>query len=106
MEAGKLRHRVTIQSPTETTSTVSREKLVTYADAETVWAQVRPLTARELLQASRPVTVQTYVVSMRFWSGLTSRHRLTWEGKTLAITGVTDVDGRGIEHQVLASETR
>lgn len=115
MEAGKLRHRVTIIAPEQSVDPASNEDLVEHMEGtgsgETVWANVRPRSAREQLQAGQVEHVVTHVVTMRYRSGLTTGHILRlgaseWSETTrdLEITGIINVDERDVELQILAKE--
>ncbi len=87
MRAGDLRHRVAIQSPTE-----SRDEaggvLVSWADEATVWALVENTAAAEQYDAMQVREGATYRVTIRYRRGLTGRQRLIHEGRILNITGV------------------
>lgn len=50
-EAGPLRHRVKLQSPTYTQDTTTGEQTLVWADVATVWAAIEPLSAREFIAA-------------------------------------------------------
>lgn len=110
MEAGRLKHRVTIQRPTRTVSPTSGEKRVAWpegAAGDTVYAEVRPRSARERLEAAQIDASGTYVVSMRYsiyTQNLSTDDRLLFNGKVLNITGIINVGERNVEIQALATE--
>lgn len=75
MEPGKLRHRVQIQSATESRNShgdVTR----TWSTDSTVWASIGPLSGRELLFAQQVESRPTVRIRMRYISGLTASKRL------------------------------
>lgn len=102
MRAGLLRHRVTIQVATEvnTTGSVSR----TWADLTTVSASVEPLTGREFMEAQQLGGQVSHRVTMRYYSALTVRHRITHDGRTLNIVAVLNPDERNIETVAMCKE--
>jgi SPP1 family predicted phage head-tail adaptor len=111
MESGKLRHRVLVEKETEVTSGYGKGgKAPTYGPAtgaaatSTFWADVKPLRATEKVRAQQPGMETAYVVKMRFNSVVAPKHRLVWEGKHLYVEGITDVDGRHIELEILCNE--
>lgn len=79
-------------------------KKPTWTSVGEFWAFVRPLRAGEVVRAAQPGMETAYVVSMRYNADVTPDCRLLWEGKTLHIVGVTDVDGRHVETEVLCNE--
>lgn len=105
MKAGKLRHRVTIQ-----TRTISQDgygdAVETWTSGDTVWAEVTPLltATREafVAQSETRSARQTLQVRMRWRDGLTpAGTRLLWDGETLDVESVMDPDGRHAELIVL-----
>lgn len=50
--AGKLRHRVTLQSRFETQDPVTGEPIIDWQTQGIVWASVEPLSAREFIQSN------------------------------------------------------
>jgi SPP1 family predicted phage head-tail adaptor len=104
IEAGKLRHRVHIERPAAVADQYGQGAPPTWETVADVWADVRPLTARETLQAKQVGLQTAYVVTIRYRSDVTSRCRLNWDGRHLYVTSVIDVGARHRELQILASE--
>lgn len=98
MRSGQLRHTVQIQSvtladdgmgsPTETWATVT---------GGTVRAEIWSLRGEERLAGERLEARITHRVRLRYFSGLTSAHRLVFGSRTFRIRFVNDVDQRGRE---------
>jgi SPP1 family predicted phage head-tail adaptor len=98
MEAGKLRQRVTIQTPVRTTDSRTGQRTAAWTTLATnVPAQVTPRAAAEQEQAKQQVSQTTYDVSLRYRPDVTSDCRLVYQGKVLAVTGVVNVDERNRE---------
>lgn len=101
---GQLHERVVIQQATETTTTAP-SSTVTWSTVDTVWARVEPLMASERIQAQAMQSTASYRVTIRYRTDVTTTNRLTWDGKTLQIHGVTKVGGRDVYLEMLCGET-
>lgn len=106
MDVGSLRHLVTLQSPTKTFDTDGgyTEAWAPLSPSQ-VWASIKPATARDLERAVAG-TVQaaaSHLVAMRYHSGVTTKTRIIWGTRILAVQGVQNVDERNAE-LVLACE--
>ncbi len=89
MQAGKLRHRVAIQTFTETQDTYG-EPIRTWSTALTVHASIKPLRGQELLAAQEIAAETTHESRMRYNSTLTSLARLKFGSRIFDITGVVN----------------
>lgn len=99
MRCGQLRHTVQIQavtltddglgSPTESWATVP---------GGTVRAEIWSLRGEERMAGERLEARVTHRVRMRYFSGLTSSHRLLFGSRVFRILFVNDVSQRGREH--------
>lgn len=76
-QAGKYRHRIEFQAPTETPDSFGQpvQDWVTYA---TRWASVEPLSGRELVRAQQVMAEVTHLVECRYVTGLKAKHRGKW----------------------------
>lgn len=104
MEAGKLRHRVGVEALTTATlddGSVTR----TWAVADTVWASVRPLRGTELFEADQMKATGDHKVRLRHYAGLRpQQHRFSFDGRTLNIVSISNLDERGITDECLCRE--
>jgi len=80
--AGRLRERVTIQTPTQTT-TSGGQPIVTWSTHKTKWANVESLTATEKLANNKPEKEVNWKITMRYDSSVTTQMRIQWRSKTL-----------------------
>lgn len=104
MQAGRLRHRVTIQAATITQD--SRGQTVeTWADVVTVWARCRQVSGREATLARQLHAEAEWRIDMRFRTGVTTQHRLVHGAHTLEILSLIDPDNRKRELTILAKES-
>lgn len=101
-EPGDLRYRVIIEAPTDALGSTG-EHVRTWATLTTVWAGVRPATAREQERAGQVGTQIDHIVTMRPLSTLTQQHRIVWRGRYLDIVGIT-YDPRDNWMQIDAAE--
>ena len=111
VKAGRLRHRLTIQ-----THTVSQDGFgepdKTWSDLATVWADVRPLRGREYLEARGEQGALFYLVTMRKYSTpinqFTHRFQFTDADSVTHTLDIDeppeDVDQRGIMLRVRCRE--
>ena len=103
MRAGNLRHRVAIQSVTDTASAFG-DVSQSWSTVATVWASVTPLTAREALEADQVKTKISHKVTMRYRSDVSTKNRLSYDSRTLNITSVLNVDEKNKTLVVLCVE--
>lgn len=98
LDAGRLRHRVTIQARSNVQDPVSGETVIVWTDAWiNVAAAIEPLSARELIAAQAQQSEVTARVTLRPLSGLTAQHRLVHNGRVYNIEGVIPDPDSGLE---------
>ena len=103
MKAGELRHRVTLQSPTETLNSIN-EVVPTWTDVATVWAAVEPNTGTWVFQAKQANSNVKGRVRMRYRSDIQSNWRIKFGSRYLTIESILNPNERNIETVVLYSE--
>lgn len=91
--AGELRQRVTVEAPSVARNAQGGFS-ETWATAETRYAKIEPLSGREFFEAQRVDSDVTHMVTMRYFSGLTSSHRITYGSRTFYIESVINTDER------------
>jgi SPP1 family predicted phage head-tail adaptor len=94
--AGKRNRRVTIQSSSRAPDGKGGQT-VTWADMKTVWAEMIPLRGQEALAQAVVKSVQLWKVTILYRAGITTQHRLIYDGKVLNIRSCEDPDGRRAE---------
>jgi len=109
MEAGKLRHRVTVWTNTETEGNNGQPVLTPLALNRRLPAHVKQLSGRELFNAQQMQSDITHEVSLRWLRGVTSKEFLVWHDggneRTLNIlTPPTNPDGKREEMILMCSE--
>jgi SPP1 family predicted phage head-tail adaptor len=103
MNAGKLRHRVTVQFKTVTPDAYGGP-VETWTDVCTAWASVEPLQGRELANAQTVNTETTTRITMRYMPGVIAANRIVFEGKFYNIQSVIDTEMKHRELVIMASE--
>lgn len=104
MQAGRLRHRVEIQTFTETQDTFG-EPDRTWATADTVWAAIEPLRGQELLSAQEINAETSHRVRLRYHSSVTPTARFKFGTRIFDILSVINWQERGASLEVLCTET-
>jgi SPP1 family predicted phage head-tail adaptor len=99
VRAGSLRSRVVIETNTATPP----------AEQWELWAvrtvNIEPLRGKEAERAKAIYGETSHLVKMRFIRGLTTLHRLCFEGRIFEITAIIDTEERRREFQVYCTET-
>lgn len=77
MEAGRLRHRVTIEEKSVTRDTYGGE-VVTWETFATVWGDVSPMVGREYLEGRQEGAEINTRVRIRYLAGVRPEMRVKW----------------------------
>lgn len=91
IEAGRLAHRVTIQNFTISRNSIG-EEVKSWTDVATVWAEIRPLSARELINAKAAMAQVTKRITIRYRAGLLPSMRILHNGTVYQITEIIDAN--------------
>ena len=103
MRAGRLRHKVSIQSATEARDAhggVTRS----WSESASVWASIEPLSGRELSEARQIAAETTHRIRLRYLSSLAPDQRIVHDSRTFEIVSIANVEERNREMVVLAKE--
>lgn len=103
MNIGKLRHRIELQSYTTTTDAVGQQvkSWVTY---DTVWAWIRPLSGKEIMNAQQAVAEITHKVTIRYQSELAVTHRIKFGTRYFNINFIANYDERNEFMEIMCKE--
>lgn len=101
MQAGKLRHQVTIQEPVNDQNPDTGAVNKTWRDIATVWAEVSPLSAREFIAAQASQGEITTRITIRFRTGITRQNRILFREEIYNIEGVLPDQKSGREYLTL-----
>ncbi len=90
MQAGRLTERVTLETVTVTRDVVGGP-VETWAVLDTVWAEVKPLTGKQIAQAQQVGAALSKAVTIRYRSGITSALRVRFfDGATAKVQWVEE----------------
>jgi len=93
LNAGELWTRVTLQKPTTSKNEVG-EATLSWADFSTVWADVQALGGREAVRYAETIGISTHKVTIRYVAGLTTAYRVIYNGRTLEIGQINELERR------------
>lgn len=103
MEAGKLRHRITIKRKLVTRDSFGGET-VTLSAGDAVWASVEPMRGQEFIETQKAgVTVDTRI-RIRYRPGLTTDMVVVWGTHTYDVLAVINVMEARRETQLMVKE--
>lgn len=102
---GDLRHRVTLQSRTDTADG-RKGFTTTWATLAVVWAAVESISGREALIAGQMNAALTTTVTIRHRSDISVKQRILFGARTLQIENYQDPDGRKVWTKMLCSEVQ
>lgn len=93
--AGQLRERVTLLTTAGAASDGRGGYTPSGPDVSTtVWARVRPLSAREKLQLGQVVNSAAYEITIRKLDAAAAKKRVLWKGETLNVQAVVADEDR------------
>jgi len=93
MEPGKLRHKIVIQSLSQSRDSYGGVS-TTYATENTRWASIEPLQGRELFNAQQNSADITIKITLRHYAGLSPTQRITHSSRTFEIISVINPNER------------
>lgn len=101
MQAGKLRHRITLQKSAKAQSPVTGEIVNSWVDVAKLWADVVDLSAREFVTAQAGQSEITSRITIRYREDVTSKDRILYRSQIYNIQGVLADDKSGSEYLTL-----
>lgn len=104
MQAGHLRHRLTIQTPVVNTDADGGQHVDWLVEA-TVWGRVEPLKMSESVIAAQVAARASHRITLRYRGDLAPTAMLVMEtGKVFEVTSIRNLDERNRTLEVLALE--
>lgn len=101
MRAGKLRHRITIEKPTNVQDPVTGATTAGWEPVATVWASVDPLSVREFISASATQSAVSARITIRYRPDIMANMRVLHAGGVYNIEGVLADPNTGREYLTL-----
>ena len=103
LRPGDLRHSVVIQVKSTTQDSFGGMP-DTWTDVITVRAKISPMKGREYMNARVANSETTHRVKMRYYSGLTAKHRLLFGSRYLYPESIVNVDELNVVHELMCTE--
>jgi SPP1 family predicted phage head-tail adaptor len=94
MRIGKLRHKIELQSYTTTPDAVGHP-VKTWTTHSTVWAWVRPMSGREVMNSQQPVGEITHKVTIRYNDTIVVTNRIKFYDTKRKVTRYFDINFPG-----------
>jgi SPP1 family predicted phage head-tail adaptor len=91
MNAGELKHRVEVQSKTDTLGDHGGPG-ETWATVGTRWAKIEPMRGTETQRSEQNVSDVTHKITLRYYPGLTPSFRLVEGSRVFHIESVINTD--------------
>ena len=101
MQAGKLRHMVTLQEPVKEQNPITGAVINTWRDVATIWAEVAALSAREFIAAQASQGEVTTRITVRYREDVTRKYRILFRGRVYNIEGALPDPRSGREYLTL-----
>jgi SPP1 family predicted phage head-tail adaptor len=89
IQPGNLDQRVALQEEIRTPDGQGGYAL-TWQTVATLWAEVKPLSGREILHSDKLQARDLYRITIRNRKGILVSHRLLWQGQILDIVSASD----------------
>ena len=103
MQAGKLRHLLTLQQATDVLN-ARGEAIPGWANVTDLWGSIEPLSGREGFQAQQMYASATHRVRIRYRAGVVPKMRFLKGSREFEIDAVLNVDERNRELVCIATE--
>jgi SPP1 family predicted phage head-tail adaptor len=99
--AGKLRHRITIQSPPDDVAFGDKGN---WTDFCTVWADIRPISGKELFEAQTIGSELSHKINIRYRAGIDSTMRIKFGDRYFYIISVINFGELNRDIQLVCKE--
>ncbi len=103
VNAGELRHRITIRKPSVTQDDIGNE-IVSWGDFVKTWAAAQNLHGSEYFAAAARQAEKTVKFKIRYVRGIDTTMRIVFRDKEYDIKSVDDITYRGIFLEIKALE--
>lgn len=101
----KMDRRVTVQAITQTTDSQGGFT-ESWADVISLWASIEPMSDYEKFQAQQLQTNTTHKITIRYYSGITTKHRLLYGSRVFNIKGILNLNEQNAFMQLKCVETK
>jgi SPP1 family predicted phage head-tail adaptor len=101
LNAGNLRHRITLNSPGAPDSYGQPGTPTTFAS---IWASVTAMTGSEVFKAQQYSSKATHLVKIRYLAGIQPNMTILWDNRSFQIEFWQDPDERKFELHIFCVE--
>lgn len=105
MQAGRLRHRVSLQRLQEARDQNTGAVITDWVELAKLWAEVAPLSAREFVASQAVQSRITARITIRYREDITAKDRIVYRGQVYNIEGVLTDPASGLEYITLPVST-
>jgi len=105
MRAGKIRHRIYLQSKVVTRDSFGSEVITWLSEnPRPIFAGIEPLNVREVFLAQQMKSEVTHKVTIRYYSGVQTDWRVLWGSRQFNIVSIINPEERNREMVLLCTE--
>ena len=103
LSVGKMRERIVIQSQGRTTD-LGGGAAVAWSTVATTWARIVPSSGSESFSGMQVTNTNTFEITMRYRTNITTTNRILWGSRTFNIRSVINNNERDKYLTVVAEE--
>lgn len=103
IDAGDLRRRLAIQANTPAPNSLN-QPLDSWSTVATVWGQIVPTSGQKFTASEQVRNATTHKVIIRYFAGLTPRHRILYGSRVFNILQVINEEEMSVRMTILAQE--
>lgn len=101
IQAGKLRHRVSLQDRQTSRDPMTGDVIVAWVEIAKLWAEIVPLSARDFIAAGANQSKVTARIVIRYRENINAAMRIVYRGKIYNIEGILPDAVSGCEYLTL-----
>ena len=103
MSAGSRRSFINIEEPATTTSDIG-EPVITWTNFASAWVSIQPRAGKETNKEPQIKAEVTHIIKTRFISGLNTKMRINFNGRTMGIDSIINVREQSRNIEIMAVE--
>ncbi len=104
MKAGTLRHKIALETPTETSDGLGGVSTA-WSTFKSVYASIWPIKGAEYISAMQTTSEVTHKIRIRYLASVTSKMRIKFGTRYFEIEAIINPDERNIYLEMMCKET-